>query len=57
MIKLTWERLSLRAEVPFRISRSVQTEVERVWARIGFDGIHLRGHPEPCLEARPRLMQ
>jgi len=46
-MKLTWERLSLRAEVPFRISRSVQTEIERVWARIEFDGFEGWGEADP----------
>lgn len=46
-MKLTWERLSLRAEVPFRISRSVQTEIERVWVRIEFDGLEGWGEADP----------
>lgn len=46
-MKLTWERLSLRAAVPFRISRSVQTEIERVWARLEFDGFEGWGEADP----------
>lgn len=46
-MKLTWERLSLRAEVPFRISRSVQTEIERVWARLEFEGVEGWGEADP----------
>ena len=46
-MKLTWVRLSLRAEVPFRISRSVQTEIERVWARLEFEGVEGWGEADP----------
>lgn len=46
-MKLTWEPLSLRPEVPFRISRSVQERAERVWARIEFDGLEGWGEADP----------
>lgn len=46
-MKLTWEPVSLRPEVPFRISRSVQERAERVWARIEFDGLEGWGEADP----------
>ena len=46
-MKLSWEQLSLRPEVPFRISRSVQERVERVWARVELDGLEGWGEADP----------
>jgi len=46
-MKLSWEHLSLRPEVPFRISRSVQERAERVWARIEVDGLEGWGEADP----------
>jgi L-alanine-DL-glutamate epimerase-like enolase superfamily enzyme len=46
-MKLSWERLPLQAAVPFRISRSVQDRIERVWARIEFDGEEGWGEADP----------
>lgn len=46
-MRLNWERLSLRPEVPFRISRSVQEQVERVWARVEADGVEGWGEADP----------
>jgi L-alanine-DL-glutamate epimerase-like enolase superfamily enzyme len=46
-MKLTWQRLPLRAEVPFRISRSVQEAIERVWVRIELDGVEGWGEADP----------
>lgn len=46
-MKLTWERFSIRAAVPFRISRDVKVEVERVWARIEADGLEGWGEADP----------
>jgi L-alanine-DL-glutamate epimerase-like enolase superfamily enzyme len=46
-MKLSWEKLSLRPEVPFRISRSVQERAERVWARVEADGVEGWGEADP----------
>ena len=46
-MKLTWERLDLRARVPFRISRSVQERIERVWVRLEHDGLEGWGEADP----------
>lgn len=46
-MKLSWERLPLQAKVPFRISRSVQDRIERVWARIEFEGEEGWGEADP----------
>ncbi len=46
-MKLDWERLALRAAVPFRISRSVQDRVERVWVRLEADGLEGWGEADP----------
>jgi L-alanine-DL-glutamate epimerase-like enolase superfamily enzyme len=46
-MNLSWEKLSLRPEVPFRISRSVQERAERVWARVERDGIEGWGEADP----------
>ncbi len=46
-MRLTWEPLSLRPEVPFRISRSVQERADRVWARIEFEGLEGWGEADP----------
>jgi L-alanine-DL-glutamate epimerase-like enolase superfamily enzyme len=46
-MKLSWEKLSLRPDVPFRTSRSVQELAERVWARIELDGLEGWGEADP----------
>ncbi|MBK5099308.1 MAG: dipeptide epimerase, partial [Gemmatimonadetes bacterium] len=46
-MKLSWEKLSLRPDVPFRTSRSVQQLAERVWARIELDGLEGWGEADP----------
>lgn len=46
-MNLNWEKLSLRPEVPFRISRSVQERAERVWARVEWDGVEGWGEADP----------
>lgn len=46
-MQLTWERLFIRPEVPFRISRSVQERVERVWTRVEADGVEGWGEADP----------
>jgi L-Ala-D/L-Glu epimerase len=46
-MKLSWERISIRPEVPFRISRSVQERVDRVWARLEADGVEGWGEADP----------
>ncbi|MDT8435608.1 MAG: dipeptide epimerase [Gemmatimonadota bacterium] len=46
-MELTWERLAIRPEVPFRIARSVQETVERVWVRVTCDGLEGWGEADP----------
>jgi L-alanine-DL-glutamate epimerase-like enolase superfamily enzyme len=46
-VKLDWETFGVRAEVPFRISRSVQDRVERVWVRLEADGVEGWGEADP----------
>ena len=46
-MNLSWENLSLRPEVPFRISRSVQERAARVWARVELDGLEGWGEADP----------
>ena len=46
-MKLSWEKLSLRPDVPFRTSRAVQKLAERVWARIELDGLEGWGEADP----------
>jgi L-alanine-DL-glutamate epimerase-like enolase superfamily enzyme len=46
-MNLSWKNLSLRPEVPFRISRSVQERAERVWARVELDGLEGWGEADP----------
>jgi len=46
-MKLSWEKLSLRPDVPFRTSRAVQKLAERVWARIELDGQEGWGEADP----------
>lgn len=44
---LTWEVVELEAEHPFRISRSTETRVERVWVRVEGDGLEGWGEADP----------
>jgi len=46
-VKVEWEILELEAAEPFRISRSVQTAVRRVWVRLEHDGIEGWGEADP----------
>jgi L-alanine-DL-glutamate epimerase-like enolase superfamily enzyme len=46
-MKLTWETFTIRAKHPFRISRSVKQDVERVWVRIVDEGLEGWGEADP----------
>mgnify|MGYP006286259021 CR=1 FL=1 len=46
-MKLTWERFSVRTEHPFTISRSTREEVERLWVRVGHEGLGGMGEAAP----------
>jgi len=46
-MKLTWETFTIQAKHPFRISRSVQESVERVWVRVEADGQEGWGEADP----------
>jgi len=46
-VKLAWERLELRTELPFRISRSTRRRVTRVWVRIEHEGVEGWGEAAP----------
>ncbi len=46
-MKITWEEFTIRARHPFKISRSVQERVERVWVRIEADGQEGWGEADP----------
>lgn len=46
-MRVEWEVLELRAAQPFRISRSVQTGVRRVWVRIEHEGLEGWGEADP----------
>ncbi|MDP2482852.1 MAG: dipeptide epimerase [Candidatus Palauibacterales bacterium] len=46
-MKLTWETFTIRAKHPFKISRSVQESVERVWVRVEADGQEGWGEADP----------
>jgi L-alanine-DL-glutamate epimerase-like enolase superfamily enzyme len=46
-VKLEWEELALEAAHPFRISRSVQTAIRRVWVRVEHEGLVGWGEADP----------
>ena len=46
-MKLTWETFTIQAKHPFKISREVKQSVERVWVRIGADGLEGWGEADP----------
>jgi len=46
-MKVSWEKISVETEHPFRISRSVRTGEERVWVRLELDGIEGWGEADP----------
>ncbi len=46
-MKLSWERLAVRTEFPFRISRSTKHEVDLVWVRLEADGVEGWGEADP----------
>jgi L-alanine-DL-glutamate epimerase-like enolase superfamily enzyme len=46
-MKLTWETFTIRAKHPFRISRSVKQDVERVWVQIVDEGLEGWGEADP----------
>ena len=46
-MKITWETFTIRAKHPFKISRSVQESVERVWVRVEADGEEGWGEADP----------
>jgi L-alanine-DL-glutamate epimerase-like enolase superfamily enzyme len=46
-MKLTWESFTIQAKHPFRISRSVQESVERMWVRVEVDGQEGWGEADP----------
>ena len=46
-MKITWEKFTVRARHPFKISREVKEIVERVWVRIEADGQEGWGEADP----------
>jgi len=46
-MKVHWERFSIRTRDPFGISRGVRTSEERVWLRLGIDGVEGWGEADP----------
>lgn len=46
-MKLTWDTFTVRARHPFKISRSVQESVERVWVRVEAEGQEGWGEADP----------
>lgn len=46
-MELEWERLTVRSEQPFRISRSTRSSFERVWVRVSADGVEGWGEAAP----------
>lgn len=46
-MKLTWETFTIQAKYPFKISRSVQESVERMWVRVEADGQEGWGEADP----------
>ncbi len=46
-MRIEWEGVTVQAGRPFRISRSLQTEIRRVWVRLEQDGVEGWGEAEP----------
>jgi L-alanine-DL-glutamate epimerase-like enolase superfamily enzyme len=46
-VKITWEKFSIKPTHPFKISRSTQVTVQRVWVRIECDGTEGWGEADP----------
>jgi L-alanine-DL-glutamate epimerase-like enolase superfamily enzyme len=46
-MNVAWERFTIHTKDPFRISRGVRTEEERVWLRIEADGLEGWGEADP----------
>ena len=46
-MNLSWETFTIQAKHPFKISRSVQESVERVWVRVTEDGQEGWGEADP----------
>jgi len=46
-MRLSWETFTIRSKHPFRISRSVKQDVERVWVRVQADGLEGWGEADP----------
>jgi L-alanine-DL-glutamate epimerase-like enolase superfamily enzyme len=46
-MNLAWETFTIQAKHPFKISRSVQESVERVWVRVTEDGQEGWGEADP----------
>lgn len=46
-MKLEWERVTVRPEDPFRISRSTSRELTRVWVRVESNGVEGWGEADP----------
>ena len=46
-MKVQWERFSIRTRDPFGISRGVRSGEERVWVRLGIDGVEGWGEADP----------
>lgn len=46
-MKIEWERIAVRTEFPFKISRSSKHEVELVWLRVEADGVEGWGEADP----------
>jgi L-alanine-DL-glutamate epimerase-like enolase superfamily enzyme len=46
-MNVDWERFTIHTEDPFRISRGVRTQEERVWLRVEADGVEGWGEADP----------
>lgn len=46
-MKISWQRFEIKPTHPFKISRSVQERVQRVWVRIEADGVEGWGEADP----------
>jgi L-alanine-DL-glutamate epimerase-like enolase superfamily enzyme len=46
-MKISWQRFEIGPKHPFKISRSVQERVQRVWVRIEADGVEGWGEADP----------
>lgn len=46
-MKISWQRFEIKPTYPFKISRSVQERVQRVWVRIEADGVEGWGEADP----------